>query len=217
MKALPCWVGMDLSKRSDLAALVALFKEMILAEDGTRRPYYFVVCHCFVPEEGIELKEQRDAVPYREWARAGHITLTPGDCIEYAAIRDHLLEVWARRYQIREIDFDWYNAQMLVDDLKKRNMTCVEIPQQNKHVSPATMELKNLVLEQRMSHGGDPVLRWMVENVAVLVDHNGNERLTKKKSTARIDALSALVNALARASVAEMQQSVYEERGVIQV
>jgi phage terminase large subunit-like protein len=91
----------------------------------------------------------------------------------------------------------------------------VEFPQTIKHVAPPTMELKNLVLQGQVRHGGNPVLRWMAENVAVLVDVNGNERLTKKASTARIDGVAALVTALGRASVGETAPSVYEQRGVL--
>lgn len=221
MALLPCWIGLDLSKRSDLTAACALFREEIrpaqVVDGGDVLPAvrkYFAMWHFWVPEEDVELKEQRDGVQYREWARAGLLTLTPGHCIEYAAVREFLLEEWARRFQIREVCYDPYNANMLVDDLQKRNLTTVEIPQVPKHVSPATMELKNLILSESIQHGDNPIARWMIENVAVLIDHNANERLTKKNSTSRIDGLAALVNALARASVADTKASVYEERGL---
>jgi len=207
---LPCWVGLDLSKRSDITAAVALFRE---DKDNVRR--YHVLPHFFVPDEEIELKESRDGVPYREWARAGHVTLTPGNVIEYAAVRDLVMEKWARKFQIREIAYDPYNATHLADDLRAAGMNMVEFIQTIKHVAPPTMELKNLILQGLVRHGGNPVLRWMVENVAVLVDVNGNERLTKKASTARIDGVAALVNALGRASVGDAAPSVYEQRGVL--
>lgn len=207
---LPCWIGLDLSKRSDITAAVALFRE---DKDGDRT--YHVLPHFFVPDEEIELKEARDGVPYREWARAGHVTMTPGNCIEYAAVRDFILERWARKFQVREVAYDPYNATHLADELQKAGLTLVEFPQTIKHVSPPTMELKNLVLQGKVRHGGNPILRWMVGNVAVLTDVNANERLTKKGSTARIDGVSALVNALGRASVADTAPSVYEQRGVI--
>jgi phage terminase large subunit-like protein len=44
-------------------------------------------------------------------------------------------------------------------------------------------------------HGGDPLLRAMVEAARLDTDANGNIRLNKSKSTSRIDALAALVNA----------------------
>lgn len=209
---MPCWLGIDLSKRSDLTATVALFRE---DQDAGRR--YHVLPHFFVPEENIELKEKRDGVPYREWAKAGHITLTPGNVVDYAAVRDLILEDWARRFQIREVAYDPYNATHLAGELSAAGLTCVEFIQSIKHVSPPTMEMKNLVLEGKIAHGGNPVLRWMIENVAVITDVNGNERLTKKGSTSRIDGLAALVTGLGRASVGDVAPSVYEQRGVLQI
>lgn len=206
---LDCWVGLDLSKRSDLTAGVCVFR------DRTEPARYLLHAHFWVPGEGIELKEKRDGVPYREWASMGLLTLTPGDCVEYAMIQEHVAERWARRFKIREIPYDPYNANMLADSLGRAGLTMVEFPQQPRYVCPPTMELKNLVLEGRIAHGGNPILRWMVGNAQVIVDVNGNERLTKKASTARIDGLAATINALGRASVAESSVSVYQQRGVI--
>ncbi len=47
----------------------------------------------------------------------------------------------------------------------------------------------------QVRHGGDPLLRAMVEAARVDQDANSNIRLNKAKSTSRIDALAALVNA----------------------
>ncbi|MFN0133416.1 MAG: terminase large subunit [Phycisphaerales bacterium] len=206
---LPCWIGLDLSKRSDITAAVALFR------DEAEEPRYLVLAHFFVPEEGIALKESRDGVPYREWAKAGHLTLTPGNVIQYSAVRSLILDRWARAFQVREIAYDPYNATHLADELRELGLNMVEFQQVIKNVAPPTGELKNLVLQARLVHGGNPVLRWMAENVAVIVDVNGNERFTKKASTARIDGMAALVNALGRASVGDAAPSVYEQRGVL--
>lgn len=216
--ATPCWIGLDLSVRSDITATVALFKHEA-GVDGKplAQPTYDVLPHFFMPEENIDLKEQRDGVPYRQWAKAGYLTLTPGNCTDYPTVKDFLLERWARKFTIREIAYDPYNASHLASELGDAGITMVEFPQTVRFVAPPTAELKNLVLERRLRHGGNPVLRWMVENVAVVRDVNGNERLSKKASTARIDGVAALVTALGRASVDQNGPSVYQKRGIIQV
>lgn len=66
------------------------------------------------------------------------------------------------------------------------------------------------------SLGGNPVLRWMFNNLTVKTDENENVRPVKDKSTGRIDGIVALVIALARAVLHEDESvSVYEERGLI--
>ena len=210
----PCWIGLDLSKRSDITAAVALFKHA--GADGAE-PTYSVLPHFWAPAANIETKEQRDGVPYREWARTGLMTLTPGDVTDYPTIKRFILERWAPKFAVQEIAYDPYNATHLASELQDAGLTLVEFPQTIKHVAPPTMELKNLVLQGRLRHGGNPILRWMVENVAVVSDVNDNQRLTKKASTARIDGVAALVNALGRASVADSTASVYQQRGIIEL
>lgn len=210
----PCWIGLDLAMRSDITAAVALFKHA--AENGGE-PTYSVLPHFWVPQANIDSKEQRDGVPYREWSRLGLMTLTPGDVTDYPTIKRFILERWAPKFAVQEISYDKFNAMHLVSELQDAGLTMVEFPQTITHVAPPTMELKNLVLQGRLRHGGNPILRWMVENVAVISDVNGNQRLSKKASNARIDGLAALVNALGRASVAESTASVYQQRGIIEL
>jgi phage terminase large subunit-like protein len=55
------------------------------------------------------------------------------------------------------------------------------------------------------------VLRWCVSNVTVETDHAENLKPSKKKSTERIDGISALVNALPVA-LPTTTGSVYDSR-----
>ena len=62
-------------------------------------------------------------------------------------------------------------------------------------------ELERLVMAGRLRHGGNPVLRWMASNVAIFEDGGGRIRPDKKRSSERIDGISALCAAIGRASV----------------
>lgn len=204
---LPCWVGVDLSKRSDITAAVALFKREIESQW-----HYYVIPHFFLPDHEIELKEARDGVPYREWSKAGHLTLTPGDVVDYSFVESQLVK-WQREFNPAEVAYDPYNATQFATQLQAAGINAVEFIQNIKNVNAPTKELMYLVLSGRLHHGDNPVLRWMADNAATVRDVNDNEKLTKKGSTARIDGLAATINALGRASVAQ-PASVYEQRGV---
>ena len=82
-------------------------------------------------------------------------------------------------------------------------------------MSPPTKELMNLVLDQRIAHGGNPVLAWMVDNLTVVQDDAGNIKPSKAKSTEKIDGAVAMIMALDRAIKcgAEDGGSVYDTRG----
>jgi phage terminase large subunit-like protein len=85
-------------------------------------------------------------------------------------------------------------------------------------MSPATKELMKLTLEKKIAHGGNPVLRWMIDNVAVKLDPAGNIKPDKEKSTERIDGVVALIMALDRAiRNGGSGGSVYDSRGILSI
>jgi len=72
-----------------------------------------------------------------------------------------------------------------------------------------------LVYAGKLHHGGNPVLRWMADNVQASIDPAGNMKPDKGRSRERIDGIVALIMAIGRAAMRENQASVYEERGLI--
>ena len=68
-----------------------------------------------------------------------------------------------------------------------------------KSMSPPTKELLKLVLSMKIRHGGNPVLRWMADNLVVETDATESVKPNKKKSTERIDGMVALIMGLDRA------------------
>jgi phage terminase large subunit-like protein len=81
-------------------------------------------------------------------------------------------------------------------------------------MSPPTKELLRLVVDRRLAHGGNAVLRWMADNLVVQTDPAGNIKPNKAKSTARIDGMVALIMALDRATRHKVSRSIYEGRGL---
>ena len=49
---------------------------------------------------------------------------------------------------------------------------------------------------KKFRHGGNPVMRWMVDNLAVRMDPAGNVKPDKEKSGDKIDGVSATATAL---------------------
>jgi phage terminase large subunit-like protein len=203
-----CIAGLDLSETRDLSALVLLFPD----EAGG----YDVLPHFFCPEEDIRQRAQRDHVPYDEWAAAGWLEVTPGNVIDFARIRARVLAL-GRTYQLEEVCYDPWRARQLAAQLTEDGVPMIEMPQTLNHISPAARELERLLLSRQLRHGHHPILSWCAANVVIETDSNGNIRPSKRKSTERIDGISALVTALARASVARTTSSVYDTHGLIVV
>jgi phage terminase large subunit-like protein len=67
-----------------------------------------------------------------------------------------------------------------------------------------------------LRHGGNPVLRWMVGNVATTQDPAGNIKPDRQKSTEKIDGIVATVMAIGRAMAhADTGVSRYEEEDLL--
>jgi phage terminase large subunit-like protein len=83
-------------------------------------------------------------------------------------------------------------------------------------MSPPTKELMKLTLEQRIAHGSQPVLRWMMDNIYIRTDPAGNIKPDKEKSTEKIDGAVATIMALDRAlrNGGGDNGSVYNGRGL---
>jgi phage terminase large subunit-like protein len=151
-----------------------------------------------VPHDSIQERSRRDRVPYDQWARDGFLTATPGNVVDYEAVRQTLKD-WAAAYDLREIAFDPWNATDLVTRLQEQDgFVCVPMRQGFASLSAPTKALEKAILSKALRHDGHPVLRWNISNVAVETDATGNLKLSKKVSTERIDGAAALVMAVDR-------------------
>lgn len=206
MEGSECWVGVDLSSTTDLTSIGLLFPR----GDG-----YRVWTITFVPEERADIRERQDRVPYRTWARQGHIIATPGNVIDYEYV-DRVMRDVARRFSVRQIGFDPYNAQQLVNSWQSDGLPVMEVRQGFLSLSDPTKRFESLVLGGKLRHPGNPVLDWAVSNVCCDMDPAGNIKPSKKRSTERIDPVAAIVTGLAVAIAdGETGPSVYSERGLL--
>ncbi len=207
LKGKICYGGLDLSSTTDLSAFVLVFP----AGD-----VYKVVPLFFIPADNIEQRVRRDRVPYDEWVRQGYIIATPGNVIDYKFIEDTIYK-YAKEFEIEEIAYDPWNATMLTQRLAENGLTMVEVRQGFASMSAPTKQLETLILQKKIHHGGNPVLRWMFDNVMVKQDAEGNLKPDKEKSKEKIDGIVSLIIAISRAMVNINNQSVYENRGIIMI
>ena len=205
----PCHAGLDLSSTQDLTALVLVFPPLTHAEP------YKILPFAWIPEETIQQRSRKDHVNYDLWMRQGHILATEGNVVDYQAIEAKIMEL-AEHYSIREIAYDRWNAQMLIQHLADEGMTVVPFGQGFISMSPPTKELMRLVLEGKIAHDKNPCLRWCMDNIVVQTDPAGNIKISKAKATEKVDLAVALVMALDRAiRNSDATTSIYEERGLL--
>ena len=204
-----CYGGLDLSSTTDITAFVLVFPPN--DEDDK----YYVLPYFWIPEDNLELRVNRDHVPYDIWKRQGKLETTEGNVVHYGYI-EKFIERLGEKYNIREIAFDRWGAVQMVQNLEGMGFTVVPFGQGFKDMSPPTKELMKLTLEQRIAHGGHPVLSWMMDNIFIRRDPAGNIKPDKEKSTEKIDGAVATIMALDRAIRCgnDTSESVYNNRGI---
>ena len=204
-----CYGGRDLSSSTDITAFVLVFPP--LDEDDK----YVVLPHFWIPEDSIDLRVRRDHVNYDVWEKQGFLMTTEGNVVHYGFIETFIEEL-GMKYNIREIAFDRWGAVQMTQNLENLGFTVVPFGQGFKDMSPPTKELMKLTLEEKIAHGGHPVLRWMMDNIFIRTDPAGNIKADKEKSTEKIDGAVATIMALDRAirRGGETGNSVYDGRGL---
>ena len=205
-----CYGGLDLSSTTDITAFVLVFPPLDADDKYQILPFFWI------PEDNIGIRVKRDHVPYDIWEKQGFLYTTEGNVVHYGYIEEFIDELGAK-YNIREIAFDRWGAVQMVQNLEGLGFTVVPFGQGFKDMSPPTKEFMRLTLEEKLAHGGHPVLRWMVDNIFVRTDPAGNIKPDKEKSTEKIDGAVATIMALDRAIRNQNNggESVYAERGLL--
>jgi len=196
-----CAVGCDLSSVSDLTAVVFAFPD----DDGGVDVVPFAWC----PRDNAIGRQRDKRVPYLDWAERGLIRLTEGDSVDYDAIRELLRRArkeWG--WRVRRIAFDPTNARYLMTKLVESDGWQLLEGEGDRAIGEVYERLQTtngmndpigltekLVLDQKLRHGGHPVLAWCVSNVICYSDTGGRRRFDKRRAREKIDLAVAAVMA----------------------
>jgi phage terminase large subunit-like protein len=208
------WGGIDLASVSDLTALCWLFPRDVWMptrkdgevgdpDAGRWMTGYRAMWHIWAPEAALPALNKRTANAADLWVKQGHLQITPGDVTDYDFIRAQVLDD-VDHYDVRSIGFDPYNATQLTNDLQAAGVPMMKTRQGFITLSPPLKEVNRLVRISRkdtplIEHGGNPVARWAIDNLAVTFDPAENVKPDKENAADKIDPVSALVTAMSEA------------------
>ena len=185
----PCWIGLDLASKTDIAALVLVFEHPDI-EGG-----YAVFGRYWLPEDTVSASENSQ---YAGWARSGRIIVTPGNVIDFGWIEGELVAL-ASRFEVRAVAFDPFQATQLSTRMLMEGLPMIEVRPTVLNFSEPMKSLEALVLQKKLQHDSDPVLTWMASNVVAHLDAKDNIYPRKERPENKIDGIVALIMALSRA------------------
>lgn len=201
----PVYVGLDLSAKTDLTAMV-----MLARRDGV----WHVRATFWTPEKGLRDRAKRDRAPYDTWAEQGFIRTVPGASVDYEVVAREIADTLSD-CSVAAFAFDRWRFDLLRKELDEIGVQFQLIPfgQGFKDMAPAIDALETALLNEQIAHGNNPVLTMCMANTRVEKDAAGNRKLNKAKATGRIDGAVALTMALGVAS--RQQEEVGDLDGFI--
>lgn len=184
----PCFAAVDLASKRDVAALVLLFE---------KAGEYFVVPRFYVPESALE-----DNDKYRDFVTDGVLIATPGSMTDYEFIETDILGL-AAKLDIRKLGFDEWQANYLITRLQTTFEDRIVVFNQTvRNMSEPMKEVEARTINRTLWHDGNPVLTWMMGNVAAKIDAKENIYPRKDNESdplCKIDGVVGLIMAMGMA------------------
>jgi phage terminase large subunit-like protein len=201
--------GLDLSEANDLTAMVLI---------GKIGDVWHVRSWFWLPGDNLADRARTDHVPYDQWHAQGFIETVEGSSIGYDVVAPRVIQIM-KAHRIRKMAFDRWNFKhfrpwLLAGGIPERviDEQWVEFGQGTASMSPALRELEGRILNREIAHGNNPVLNMCMANAVVVEGKDSvrdvgkdssNRKLSKKRSTGRIDGAVALAMAMGVAPLAK--------------
>ena len=196
----PCFLGLDLASKIDIASLMPLF-----VKDG----HYYLFSKHYIPESRTH---GEDMSHYAGWVHQEYLTATPGSRIDFEYIKLDIREI-AKNNDLSgeengggEVCNDPWNAQQFVTELMNENISVVEVSQTVNMLSEPMKEIEAALKDGKFHHDGNPVTTWMFGNVMCRVDKKDNVFPFKEGDENKIDGAVATITAMNRAMGSERQE-----------
>ena len=185
-------IGLDISRKLDLLAMVKLFWRQ---ENGKR--HYYAFGTYWTPQASLE---NSNNASYRKWETEGHLRVCDGEENDLTLVEDEVRAA-CKRYSVLSVGHDPWGAMEMVQKLAKEGIPLHQVDQNVKDLSEPMKELEAAIYDGRFHYNGDPILAWAMSNVVCVPDKNDNYFPRKKgavNSANKIDPVSALLDALNR-------------------
>ena len=186
----PAYIGIDLSKTDDLTSV----SWIVPLGDGK----LYCDSHSFVATKyGLQDKESRDGLAYRELEKMGECSITQLDSgiVDYDQVFEFIQDLISRNdLECLGICYDPYNANSLISKAEKANYPMLEVRQGTLTLNVPTRTFREQVYEGNIIHRKNTILTHAVNNAITKVDNNGIQ-INKSKNSNKIDPIAALINA----------------------
>lgn len=198
--------GIDLSITTDLTAVV------ILIQKG-ETVWFFT--RFYMPKNKLEDATARDGIPYRKYVEQGYLILSGENNVDYHDVENFYTEL-VRKYEIlpQKNGYDRYSAAYLIQDLESKGFH-MESVSQGSNLTGVIVDVEGMIRDGTLKSAEDNNLMKIHMMDSALKTYEDNRRkLVKVSSTAHIDGMAALLDAMTmrRNYYTEMEHLLRNER-----
>ncbi len=210
IKDLPCFGGLDLSKRNDLTCYS-------LCWYIPRLDKYYLKHKIYIPENQIELKMKRDSPMIRQWIKKGLIKIAGNETIDYEIIMNDLM-LDGQTYNIQTIGYDRAYSSNISELFLAKGISLTEVIQNFTKLNIANRNFEAQAYENRIIDKND-VVYWCIGNAIKYYKGGDSLLLIKKASdTSRIDpVVTSVMSLMLTVSNTEVPQKEKEENTIDQL
>lgn len=187
--SMPCSMGADLSQGNDFCAFTFLFP--------LPNQTFGVKTRCYISSLTMSKLPAAMRIKYEEFMNEGSLIVLDCTVLDMMDVYDDLDKfITSVDYDVRSFGFDPYNAKEFCSRWETENgpYGMQKVIQGAKTESVPLGELKTLA-EERMLIFDESLMQFAMGNCITIEDTNGNRKLMKKRYEAKIDAVSALMDA----------------------
>lgn len=222
LRHLVAYGGLDLSSSNDLTAMAMLVPRWLPDpnDEGFELEVLEVILRVWTPLGRIDRRPPRERELFRKWLEepapigGGPVLLgCDGETVDYDEVELEAGRL-AEHLEVERLSFDRWGSKQMIQHLSAGGLNVVELGQGFAGISPAMKETERIILDRRLRHGGNPILRYAFSNLAVELDTAGNIKPNRKRSTGHVDPAVAVVMAVDSYARDTYGVSVYEERGL---
>ena len=200
-------MGIDLSVTIDLTAVVLLVQKGDTVWFFTR---------FYMPKNKLEEATARDGIPYSKYVEQGYLILSGENVVDYHAVENFYTDQ-VRKYEIlpQKNGYDRFSAAFLIQDLEGMGFH-MESVSQGSNLTGVIIDVEGMIKDGTLKSAEDNnLMKIHMMDSALKYDETNRRRLVKVSSTAHIDGMAALLDAMTmrRNYYTQMEQLLRNERG----
>lgn len=191
-----CTGGIDLSSVNDLTCWVMMFP------DDKDPEQVDILMRCWCPESRLYDDRNKYKDVYQAWEKEGYLEATEGNAVDYEYVRARIVSD-AAIVQVTAVGIDRYFqgyefSTKLNEELggHEKAPKIFLVGMGYGSMAGLTQEFERRLLKGKLNHGGNPVLRFMADNVSTSTDPAGNKKPNKATSQSKIDGIIGILLAL---------------------